>query len=126
MRKSRYIGFAIIAAGFLCSGCSTQKNTWATRSFHQMKVKYNIMYNGNHAYEEGLKTIQDANVDDYSDILNLYPVSNHQAAEASAAKMDVTIEKCRKCIKLHSIKKKPQVDQKKKNDPKYKLWLESE
>lgn len=126
MRKSRYIGFAIIAAGFLLSGCSTQKNTWATRSFHQMKVKYNIMYNGNHAYEEGLKSIRDANVDDYSGILNLYPVSNHQAAEASAAKMDVTIEKCRKCIKLHSIKKKPQVDQKRKNDPKYKLWLESE
>ena len=91
-----------------------------------MKVRYNILYNGNHAYEEGLKAIQTANVDDYSQILNLYPVSNHQAAESSAAKMDVTIEKCRKCIKLHSIKKKPQPDPKKRNDPKYKLWLQSE
>ena len=106
--------------------CSTQKNTWATRSFHQTKVKYNILYNGNVVYEEGLKAIRDANTDDYSRTLYLYPVSNHTAAEASASQMDKTIEKCRKCIKLHSIKAKPKRDPKKANDPQYKLWLQSE
>ena len=110
----------------LISSCSTQKNTWATRSFHQTKVKYNILYNGNIAYEEGLKAIRDANSDDYSRVLYLYPVSNHKAAESSATQMDKTIEKCRKCIKLHSIKSKPKRDPKKANDPKYKLWLQSE
>ena len=69
----------------LCS-CSTQKNTWATRSFHQTKVKYNILYNGNVAYEEGLKAIRDANTDDYSAVLYLYPVSNHTAAAAASGK----------------------------------------
>jgi len=116
----------IIALAIILSSCSTQKNTWATRSFHQTKVKYNILYNGNIAYEEGLKAIRDANTDDYSRILYLYPVSNHQAAEASASQMDKTIEKCRKCIKLHSIKAKPKRDPKKANDPNYKLWLQSE
>lgn len=110
----------------LLSACSTQKNTWATRSFHQTKVKYNILYNGNIAYDEGLKAIRDANTDDYTGVLYLYPVSNHQAAEAAASQMDKTIEKCRKCIKLHSIKAKPKRDPKKANDPKYKLWLQSE
>ena len=109
----------------LCS-CSTQKNTRATRSFHQTKVKYNILYNGNVAYEEGLKAIRNANTDDYSRVLNLYPVSNHQAVSAASSQMDKTIEKCRKCIKLHSIKSKPKRDPKKANDPKYKLWLQSE
>ena len=116
----------VLILGLILSSCSTQKNTWATRSFHQTKVKYNILYNGNIAYEEGLKAIRDANTDDYSRILNLYPVSNHQAAEASASHMDRTIDKCRKCIKLHSIKSKPKRDPKKANDPKYKLWLQSE
>ena len=110
----------------LFSSCSTQKNTWATRSFHQTKVKYNILYNGNLAYEEGLKAIRDANTDDYSQILYLYPVSNHKAAAASTSQMDKTIEKCRKCIKLHSIKAKPKRDPKKASDPKYKEWLKSE
>ncbi|MBQ6790346.1 MAG: tetratricopeptide repeat protein [Paludibacteraceae bacterium] len=111
---------------FSISSCSTQKNTWATRSYHQTKVKYNILYNGNVAYEEGLKAIRDANTDDYTQILYLYPVSNHKAAEASASQMDKTIEKCRKCIKLHSIKSKPKRDPKRANDPQYKLWLQSE
>jgi tetratricopeptide (TPR) repeat protein len=84
------------------------------------------LYNGNVAYEEGLKAIRNANTDDYSRVLNLYPVSNHQAASAAASQMDKTIEKCRKCIKLHSIKSKPKRDPKKANDPKYKLWLQSE
>ena len=108
------------------SSCSTQKNTWSTRSFHQTKVKYNILYNGNIAYEEGLKAIRDANTDDYSQVLYLYPVSNHKAAEAGTSQMDRTIDKCRKCIKLHSIKAKPKRNPKKANDPKYKIWLQSE
>ena len=116
----------IIVLAIILSSCSTQKNTWATRSFHQTKVKYNILYNGNVAYEEGLKSIRDANSDDYSRILYLYPVSNHQAAEASKTQMDKTIEKCRKCIKLHSIKAKPKRNPKKSNDPEYKIWLQSE
>ena len=126
-QKNRHIAFATgLTLVVLLCGCSTQKNTPATRSFYQTKVKYNIMYNGNTAYEEGLKAIRDANEDDYSAILNLYPVSNHQAAEAATSQMDKTIEKCRKCIKLHSIKAKPKPDPKKRNDPKYKLWLQQE
>lgn len=117
-----FAGFFVLLLG----SCSTQKNTWATRSFHQTKVKYNILYNGNIAYEEGLKAIRDANTDDYSQILYLYPVSNHTAAAASTSQMDKTIEKCRKCIKLHSIKAKPKRNPKKANDPKYKEWLKSE
>ena len=115
-----------VLLGLAFSSCSTQKNTWATRSFHQTKVSYNILHNGNIKYEEGLKAIRDAHTDDYTQVLPLYPVSDHKAAEAATAQMDVTIEKCRKCIKLHSIKAKPKRNPKKANDPKYKLWLQSE
>lgn len=124
--KITYLLSSIIILMMMLSSCSTQKNTWSSRSFHQTKVKYNILYNGNIAYEDGLKAIRDANTDDYSQVLNLYPVSNHKAAESAASQMDKTIEKCRKCIKLHSIKAKPKRDPKKANDPKYKEWLKSE
>ena len=124
IRVSRLIILGLAVVSFV--SCSTQKNTWATRSFHQTKVKYNILYNGNIAYDEGLKAIRDANTDDYSRVLYLYPVSNHTAAQAGASQMDKTIDKCRKCIKLHSIKSKPKRNPKKANDPKYKLWLQSE
>ena len=96
------IGLIILIA----SGCSTQKNTAANRSFHQTKVKYNIFFNGNIAFEEGQQATINAHEDDFSTVIPLYPVSDHKAAEASTSQMDKMIEKCRKCIKLHSIKAK--------------------
>ena len=128
MRIKSNIVFLLVSGliVLIASGCSTQKNTAANRSFHQTKVKYNIFYNGNIAFEEGQQTIIKAHEDDFSSVIPLYPVSDHKAAEASTSQMDKMIEKCRKCIKLHSIKAKPKPDPKKRQDPKYKKWLEQE
>ena len=126
MKKRIYILF-VLGMALAVQSCSTQKNTWASRSFHQTKTKYNIYYNGAISFREGEEAIRQANEDDFSTILNLYPVSNHAAAEASKSQMDRTIEKCRKCIKLHSIKARPKVDyDKKRRDPEYAAWLEQE
>ena len=109
------------------SSCSTQKNTWASRSFHQTKAKYNIYHNGAISFHEGEEAIREANKDDYSNVLNLYAVSNHEAANAATSQMERTIEKCRKCIKLHSIKARPKINHdKRKKDPKYAAWLQQE
>lgn len=121
-----YKTYGLLLMAVMAIGCSTQKNTPATRSFHQTKVKYNIMFNGNNTYNEGLIAINNANQDDYTQVLNLYPISNPSAVSAATSQMETTIEKCRKCIKLHSIKSKPKPDPKKRNDPEYKRWLESE
>lgn len=125
----RHIIYILLLCAYatMHTACSTQKNTWASRSFHQTKTKYNIYYNGNISFAEGEDAIREANEDDYSTLLNLYPVSNHEAAKAATSQMDRTIEKCRKCIKLHSIKARPKVNQeKRRKDPEYKAWLEQE
>lgn len=126
----RYNGHIILGciAILLLASCSTQKNTWASRSFHQTKTKYNIQYNGQRAFEEGLEAISEAHEDDYSSILPLYPVSDHEAAQSATSYMDRTIEKCRKSIKLHSIKARPKKinHAKRRRDPEYKAWLEQE
>ena len=127
MNSRLYILLLLVLANGMWS-CSTKKNTWATRNFHQTKTKYNIYHNGAISFKEGEEAIREANKDDYSTILNLYAVSNHDAAEASASQMERTIEKCRKCIKLHSIKARPikvNYDKKRKN-PEYAAWLEQE
>jgi hypothetical protein len=65
-----------------------------------MKTKYNIYHNGAISFLEGEEAIMDANKDDFSSIIHLYPVSNHEAAQAATSQMDRTIEKCRKCMEL--------------------------
>ena len=120
--------YAILLALASCLiACSTKKNTALSRGFHQMQTKYNIYHNGAISFLEGEEAIIEANKDDFSSVINLYPVSNHEAAQAAVSQMDRTIEKCRKCIKLHSIKARPKVNyDKKRNNPKYAAWLEQE
>lgn len=125
MKIRHYILLVVMVSTYI--SCSTQKNTAASRAFHQMQTKYNIYHNGAISFLEGEQAILEANKDDYSSVLNLYPISDHQAAAAATSQMDRTIEKCRKCIKLHSIKARPKVNHdKKRKDPKYAAWLEQE
>ena len=100
-RTNKISALPLLVFILLATGCSTQKNTASSRAFHSMKTKYNIYFNGNTSFDEGLKATQEANQDNYSALLPLYPQSNHEAAKAATSQMDRTIEKCRKCIKLH-------------------------
>lgn len=104
--------------------CSTQKNTSLSRGYHNTTTKFNIYFNGSEAYKEGMQNIVKANTDDYSQILPMFPSSNHQSLSAATSNMDRTIEKSRKAIKTHSIKKKPQKNFKKWNSPKYRNWYD--
>ena len=69
-KNSIYILLLLIATSGMWS-CSTKKNTWATRNYHQTKTKYNIYHNGAISFQEGEEAIREANIDDYSTILIL-------------------------------------------------------
>lgn len=120
-----YRSLLLLAICTVCS-CSTQKNTWLSRTHHIINTKYNVYYNGNESYQKGLQSIADANTDNFSEVLPMYPISNHENASAAIGDMDNAIEKCRKSIKLHSIKKKPQYNYKKAQDPRYQSWYNQE
>lgn len=107
------------------NSCSTQKNTGASRAWHELKVIHNVQFNGEMAYKDGIESLNQAHADNFSTFLPLYPVSDHKAAEASASSMDKAIDKSRKSIKLHSIKARPKVNPKKRNDAKYQNWLKN-
>ena len=117
--------FFVFSGLILLNGCSTTKNTGATRAYHGMRVVHNVYFNGRIAYDDGLQAINKSNKDDYSDVIPLYPISNSGSQQAATSEMEKCIEKCRKCIKLHSIHAKPAVDYKRSSDPEYKNWLKS-
>lgn len=87
-----------------------------------LNTRFNVLYNGQTSYDEGIRNINQANTDDYSNIINMYAISKHDNANAAKTNMDRAIEKCRKAIKLHSIKKKPERKSSKWNDPEYRAW----
>ena len=99
-----------------------KRNTSTTRAFKALNTRYNVFFNGKISYEEGMRNVNQANTDDYAALINMYAISKHENANAAKSSMDRTIEKCRKAIKLHSIKQKPERDNKKWNDPEYQAW----
>lgn len=104
----------------------SKRNTWLLRTNHAVNTRFNVYFNGMTSYEEGMKNIATANKEDYSSIIPMYPISKHDNANSAKSNMDRTIEKCRKSIKLHSIKQKPERNNKKWNNPDYQLWFKQE
>lgn len=122
MRNSFIKTICFIFVFLISTACSTKKNTWLSRNYHSMTTKFNVAFNGNESYKDGLKNIIAANEDDYSTILPLFPISKHSNASAATSDMDRAIEKSRKAIKLHSIKKKPKKNANKRSDEEYQAY----
>ena len=122
MKKLIYI-FVIL---LIITGCSTQKNTGATRGFHEMCTKYNVGFNAQNSYVEGQKAIDKGAKDDFTQLIEMYPISYKENQTVASSQMDRAIEKCRKAIKKHSITKKPERNKKKWKEPKYQYFYNQE
>ena len=122
MKKLIYI-FAIL---LIITGCSTQKNTGATRGFHEMCTKYNVGFNAESSYIEGQKVINKGAKDDFTQLIEMYPISYKENQSVASSQMERSIEKCRKAIKKHSITKKPARNKKKWKEPKYQYFYNQE
>ena len=96
------------------AGCSTSRNTAASRQYQALVTKYNVYFNGNESYKKGYAAQENAKKDNLLEILDLYPLSDEKARSAGRGDFDYAIEKSQKAIKLHSITEKPK---KKKGTP---------
>jgi tetratricopeptide (TPR) repeat protein len=91
----------------LLGGCTTEKNTRASRAYHNVTSQYNVYFNGYESVKQGLENIEKNIEDDYTRILPIYKESNPSAARMVKSDMDNAVIKASKLIELHSITKKP-------------------
>lgn len=104
-------------------GCSTQKNTSASRWWHSFNARYNTYYNGSLAYIDASLEKENGNKDNFTEMLPLYTVGNKNSRELGKGNYERAIEKCQKVIKLHSIKKRPEWNKSRKKTAKDIEWL---
>lgn len=102
---------------------SCKSNTAFTRSMAGLTTKYNIHFNGNEAYKQGLAQMEQNHEDDYSRQLMLHPVYKLVGQDEPSANADFTraIDKCKKSVQTKSISKKPH--RKQNNSKEYREWL---
>lgn len=102
------------------NACSTKKDALINRKWHALNTKYNTLYNGNIAFEEGRNTLNDTYQDDYFEVL---PVE--RLAVSGEIKLDsednnpnflIAEEKATKAIQRHSMdikdeERNPEIDE---------------
>lgn len=126
MKKASSGLTVLIISLLMFTSCSTQKNTWSTRHYHELNTRYNVHFNGSQAYIQGIKQINKSYKEDYSDFLPVYKVSNHDLAKGTASSMDRAVEKCQTAIKKHSIRVKPKNKPDSKSKEAYKKFYNRE
>ena len=95
--------FLLLALGVSLNSCSTKKNTWTRRAFHNLTSHYNVYWNGLMSLQEGEKYQQEKTKDNFKEIIRVYNFGTKNEAKSLFPKMDRTIEKASISIQRHSM-----------------------
>jgi len=87
---------------FLTS-CSTQKDAWPNRLYHQLNTKYNGLFYAEKYLLEGRNKAESLHIDDYKKILKINKYGDIKGAQSSQASLDQAIEKSKLAIQQHSM-----------------------
>ncbi len=93
--------------------CSTKKDTFLNRTGHAMSTKYNVLYNGNIAFDEAKKQLDDSYEDNFWERLPIEPLDIEEdriplpgqqlPQEGEATGFEKAEEKAVKSVQKHSM-----------------------
>lgn len=83
--------------------CSTKKNTWTRRTYHNLTSRYNVYWNGNESLKTGVKDFQKTAVDDYSEVIRLFNYGTKTEAAKLNGPMERALEKGAIGVQKHSM-----------------------
>ncbi|MFN0728414.1 type IX secretion system periplasmic lipoprotein PorW/SprE [Polaribacter gochangensis] len=118
--KNTIVLFLIAIVAFI--SCSTKKDAFVNRAYNSITTKYNILYNGNLAFQEGLDQINQQHKDNFWEQLSIEPITFEEKSTSIASfggnpgfpdandeeekpltTFDKAEEKAVKAIQLHSM-----------------------
>ena len=109
-----------VLGGTLLFACSTKKDAFVNRNWHALTTKYNVLYNGNIAFDEGREQLNTTYQDNYWEVL---PVERLQVtgevkldSEDNNPNFVIAEEKATKAIQKHGMnidnqERNPQTDE---------------
>jgi len=84
--------------------CSTKKNTFTRRWYHNLTSHYNVYWNGKEALHQAEEELLEATSDNYNMILPMFNYGTEQESKSVTPLLDRTIEKGSKTILKHSMR----------------------
>lgn len=100
----RFVFLPLCMAGMVfIYACSTKKNTFTSRTYHNLTTHYNVYWNGNESFKSGKATLKESVADNYNSILKVYNFGTAAESRKVFSDMDRAIEKAGIAIPRHSI-----------------------
>lgn len=103
----------------IVQSCSTKRNTFITRTFHNITSRYNGYFYANESVKEGVEKYTKPHKDDFSKIIPLFIYPSPEEAKTLFPEMDKAIKKLSIVISRHTITTK-----KKKEIPGACRWID--
>lgn len=92
---------AVLAVG--TTGCSTSKNTFPNRAYHNVTCRYNVLWNGRQSMKQAEEELSKLSKDNYTATLPVYNYPAKSDLAPALTHLDRTIEKASKAIYKHSM-----------------------
>ncbi len=93
----------VLLISVIAISCSTKKNSFTRRVYHNLTGHYNMFWNGRESYREGVAQINNTAKDNYTEILRVNNYGTAAEAQALNPFMDKAIEKAAVNIQKHSM-----------------------
>lgn len=94
--------FAILTIAFLVA-CSTTKNTFVTRTYHNLTARYNGYFYAKESMKDAADKIDRSYVDDYSQVLPVFRIPNSPESKGCYPDLEKAIKKATLVIERHAI-----------------------
>jgi tetratricopeptide (TPR) repeat protein len=110
----------LLGATLVITGCSRKNDTFINRNFHALGTKYNILYNGEIALENGRGAVDNAFTDNYWELLSVERMQVEEdimlPGQSKNADFERAEEKAIKAVQKHGMningkEHNPQIDE---------------
>jgi tetratricopeptide (TPR) repeat protein len=97
------IVITVIIITVVLPSCSTKKNSFTRRVYHNLTGHYNMFWNGRESYRDGVRQLNNTVKDNYTEVLRVYNYGTEAEAQSLNPYMDKAIEKAALNIQRHSM-----------------------
>ncbi|WCO01622.1 type IX secretion system periplasmic lipoprotein PorW/SprE [Psychroserpens ponticola] len=120
MNTSFKIIISIFCVALVVTSCSRKKDSFINRNFHALGTKYNILYNGHIALEQGRETVDNAATDNFWELLTIERMQEAEdiflPGQSKNQDFERAEEKAIKAVQKHGMNIKgkeynPQIDE---------------
>lgn len=119
--KNRFLFIVIPLISLVISSCSTERNTFLSRTYHSTTAHYNGYFNANDLLRSALVQYQNELKENYYKVLPIRPLPNEEEVKSLYTPIDTAISKCTKVIQRHAM---PSMDKPSLKKDEHNTWID--